>query len=62
MFNEREIFFICPYCAQQVSILIEELFGNQSYIEDCEVCCQPIQFTFEMEDGTLISFEVQRAD
>jgi hypothetical protein len=30
--------------------------GVQTYIEDCEVCCQPIQITFESAAGELSSF------
>ena len=62
MFNEEELFFICPYCAQQVSFLCEQLYGNQQYIEDCEVCCQPIQIHFEVNEGEIVRFDVQRAD
>lgn len=62
MFNEKEVFFLCPYCAQEISFLCEELFGNQSYIEDCEVCCQPIQIRLFVAEGEIVSFEVERAD
>ena len=31
--------------------------GNQSYVEDCEVCCKPIEISFEVEDGELAGFE-----
>ena len=61
MFNEKEIFFLRPYCAQQVSFLVEELFGNQKYIEDCEVCCQPIEIHIFVEDGKVLNFDVQRS-
>jgi hypothetical protein len=62
MFNERELFFVCPYCLQEISFLVEELYGNQSYIEDCEVCCQPIQITYTAEDGEILDFQTERAD
>lgn len=29
---------------------------RQSYIEDCEVCCRPIQIRYAVEDGELIEF------
>jgi hypothetical protein len=28
----------------------------QEYIEDCEVCCQPIQINYTLVDGQLIYF------
>ena len=37
--------------------------GSTSYIEDCQVCCQPIEFTLEVaEDGTLANLETRRGD
>lgn len=30
--------------------------GTQTYIEDCEVCCRPIQLTYEASGGKLTSF------
>lgn len=62
MFNEEEVFFICPYCMQNVSILVETLNGNQSYIEDCEVCCQPIQFSYIVQNGQLQEITATKAD
>ena len=35
--------------------------GDQQYIEDCQVCCQPIQIRFSFENGDLISFDADRA-
>ena len=29
---------------------------RQTYVEDCEVCCKPIQITFTVEDDELASF------
>lgn len=38
-----EHFFQCPYCWETISMLLEPFEEDQSYIEDCEVCCRPIQ-------------------
>lgn len=59
---ESEAFFICPYCSQRISMLLEELYGAQSYIEDCEVCCNPIQISYEVQDGEIVSLEAIRAE
>jgi hypothetical protein len=32
----------CPYCGETISILVDGSVGEQRYIEDCQVCCQPI--------------------
>ena len=33
--------------------------GAQAYVEDCEVCCNPISITFEAESGSLSSFSAE---
>jgi hypothetical protein len=34
----------CPYCAVALSLVIDESGGRrQQYVEDCWVCCQPIE-------------------
>ncbi len=35
--------------------------GTQQYIEDCEVCCHPIQISYEVQGGKLIGFDSQAA-
>ena len=32
----------CPYCGEAIELIIEFLDEPQNYIEDCEVCCQPM--------------------
>ena len=32
----------CPYCGEMIDLLIDESEPEQNYIEDCQVCCQPI--------------------
>ena len=32
----------CPYCGENISILIDDSVAEQSYVEDCQVCCRPI--------------------
>jgi hypothetical protein len=31
--------------------------GSQCYIEDCEVCCNPIEISFQVEEGTIVFFQ-----
>ena len=40
--QEKEV--SCPYCGELINVLIEFLQDEQVYIEDCQVCCRPIQF------------------
>ena len=32
----------CPYCGETIKILIDSSDMEQQYIEDCQVCCKPI--------------------
>jgi transcription elongation factor Elf1 len=53
---QEEHFFDCPYCWEQISVLLDLSIDTQTYIEDCEVCCNPISITYESNDGTVHSF------
>lgn len=55
----KEHFFQCPYCWQDISMLIDNSVLRQSYIEDCEVCCNPIQITVEFQNSKLVTFQSQ---
>ena len=54
-----EHFFQCPYCWEEVSVLLDLSVRKQTYIEDCETCCNPIEFQVEFESNELQMFEVQ---
>ena len=59
---EIEKSFKCPFCRETVSFLIDlSIDGAQTYIEDCEVCCRPIQAGYVVEQGQLVQFSVERA-
>jgi Cysteine-rich CPXCG len=30
--------------------------SRQSYVEDCEVCCNPIEISYNIQDDALASF------
>lgn len=45
--EEIEKHFTCPYCRERISMILDlSVEGQQTYIEDCEVCCRPIQVTY----------------
>jgi transcription elongation factor Elf1 len=57
---ETEHFFHCPYCGERISMLVDTSVREQSYIEDCEVCCRPIQVSFVAEpDGGISWFSAE---
>ena len=47
----EEHFFQCPYCWEEISMLLDPSVHKQEYIEDCEVCCNPIQITAIFENS-----------
>jgi len=52
----QEHFFGCPYCGAEISMLLDSSIRRQTYIEDCEVCCNPIELTLVFENLGLIEF------
>ena len=54
---EIEHFFICPYCWQNISMVLDLSVTDQSYIEDCEVCCRPVNIRYKVVNEDLNSFE-----
>lgn len=51
----------CPYCGETFDTVVDLSSGSTSYIEDCQVCCQPIEFVLEVaQDGTLANLEARR--
>ncbi len=63
--TEPEVFVPvqCPYCGERLETRVDLTGGERQYIEDCEVCCRPIEFSLELEaDGALRALGVQRLD
>jgi len=54
----EEYFFTCPYCLQEISMLIDTSTTEQEYIEDCEVCCNPIEVKVSVENNEITNFQV----
>ena len=52
-----EHYFECPHCWQNQLKIIDPSVREQSFIEDCEVCCNPIELTPEFNSNELIVFE-----
>lgn len=57
-----EHFFQCPYCWEEISMLLDSSIQKQTYIEDCEVCCNPIEIAPEFQDNELIGFEARHIE
>ncbi|HEY2930899.1 MAG TPA: CPXCG motif-containing cysteine-rich protein [Acidobacteriota bacterium] len=44
----------CPYCGEWLEISIDPTVSSQTYVEDCQVCCRPMQ--------VVVRFEGEEAD
>ena len=52
-----EHFFQCPYCWEEISMLLDPSVSEQTYVEDCEVCCNPISVSPKFMNNELVGFE-----
>jgi hypothetical protein len=60
LLDERPV--SCPYCGEYITLLIDCSEPEQSYTEDCQVCCQPIVISVEIEDDGTINLAARRED
>ena len=54
--------FMCPYCGEEISMILDLSVPRQVYIEDCEVCCSPIEISYTAEDDELSTFTAKRLE
>lgn len=43
-------------------MLLDLSMEEQSYVEDCEVCCNPISLSIHADDRGLVDFDARRLD
>jgi hypothetical protein len=55
-------FIQCPYCWEQIEVVVDCSAGNQAYVEDCSVCCRPIVMTVAISQGEVVSIEGRSED
>ena len=41
----------CPYCGELITILVDGSIEIQQYIEDCQVCCRPIDIHVNVSEN-----------
>ncbi|MCH2032651.1 MAG: CPXCG motif-containing cysteine-rich protein [Tenacibaculum sp.] len=56
-----EHFFQCPYCWEEISMLLDRSI-SETYIEDCEICCNPMEITTVFEQNELVGFQVKNIE
>lgn len=46
-------YITCPYCGENFELIVDCSIPQQEYIEDCEVCCRPINLSVTVEGNTV---------
>lgn len=51
----------CPYCGESIDIVVDASLEQQHYVEDCSVCCRPMELSVSVDSGQ-VSVEARRDD
>ena len=55
----EEIVVDCPSCGEGIALDVDTTGGvEQSYVEDCSVCCRPMEVLVRCEPGRIVSISV----
>lgn len=55
---QEDAIFTCPHCWQQNSILLDLSAGGQEFVYDCEVCCNPLNIAYAVDEGHISELDV----
>lgn len=53
---------LCPYCGELQTIFIDVSVRRQKYIEDCQVCCQPMGLDVFVDPDRGVQVSVEQTD
>ncbi|MEM6639129.1 MAG: CPXCG motif-containing cysteine-rich protein [Pseudomonadota bacterium] len=51
----------CPHCWEPHRLFIDTSAGSTSYVEDCQVCCHPMDITLSIHGDDVESVQVDSA-
>ncbi|MDK8464721.1 CPXCG motif-containing cysteine-rich protein [Marinobacter sp. SS13-12] len=49
----------CPYCWETLDISVDPSVADQEYVEDCQVCCQPIVVHVVLDENLTPTVDVR---
>jgi hypothetical protein len=52
----------CPHCWEAITLTLDLSVAEQSYIEDCPVCCKPLIVSYTANNGEVDDFNVEASD
>lgn len=50
----------CPWCGEGFETPVDPSGGNQQYVEDCQVCCQPILLDVTVDADGQVALAARR--
>ncbi len=58
---EEDVEVVCPYCGAIFTAFVDTSAGGYATIEDCQVCCRPIELIVGCHAGVIDQVETARA-
>ena len=52
----------CPHCWEPINLTLDLSVAEQSYIEDCPVCCKSLLVSYSVNNGEIAEFSVEASD
>jgi len=52
----------CPHCWESINLTLDLSVPEQTYIEDCPVCCKPLIVSYVAVNGEVAEFNVEASD
>jgi hypothetical protein len=52
----------CPHCWETINLTLDLSLPEQSYVEDCPVCCKPMVVTYTTADGEVAELSVESGE
>jgi hypothetical protein len=54
----EEVIVQCPSCGEPAALGVDTTAEEQSYFEDCPVCCRPMEVFVRCRPGEVLSISV----
>lgn len=55
---EVEVETDCPFCGAPITLLLDPSVPAQRYVEDCEVCCRPLEVAYRADGEAITALDV----
>jgi hypothetical protein len=49
----------CPYCGQNLVLIIDTSTASQRFVTDCDVCCRPFEVLASCGPGEILSLDLR---